>query len=82
MDFDGTITQLDVGDAIYRKFGNEEKVNKIINDLLSDKISSRTCWKKLCEEVPFVDQKELDEFIDSIPLDDSFIKFKDLFQSS
>ena len=77
MDFDGTITKLDVGDAIYRKFGDKEKVNKIINDLLSDKISSRTCWKKLCEEVPFVDQKELDEFIDSIPLDDSFIKFKD-----
>ena len=77
MDFDGTITKLDVGDAIYKKFGNEEKVNNIISDLLQDKISSRDCWIKLCEEVSNIDKNELNDFIDSISVTTSFIKFKE-----
>jgi 2-hydroxy-3-keto-5-methylthiopentenyl-1-phosphate phosphatase len=77
MDFDGTITKLDVGDAIYKKFGDEGKVNNIISDLLQDKISSRDCWIKLCEEVPNIDKNELNDFIDSISVDTSFIKFKE-----
>ena len=75
MDFDGTITRLDVGDAIYKEFGKEERVNNIINDLLQDKISSRDCWIKLCEEVPYIDKNKLNNFIDNISVDTSFIKF-------
>ena len=37
VDFDGTITLEDVGEAIFRKFGDDEKVNQIIEDLLRDK---------------------------------------------
>ena len=81
MDFDGTITELDVGDAIYKKFGNEKKVNNIISDLLQDKISSRDCWIKLCEEVPYMDKNELNDFIDSISIDTSFVKFKEYCES-
>ncbi|MCH9028689.1 MAG: 2-hydroxy-3-keto-5-methylthiopentenyl-1-phosphate phosphatase, partial [Bacteroidetes bacterium] len=51
MDFDGTISQQDVGEAIFRTFAEEEKVNKIIVDLLNDRISSRDCWIKLCDVV-------------------------------
>ena len=38
MDFDGTISQQDVGEAIFRTFAEEEKVNKIIDDLLNARI--------------------------------------------
>ena len=51
VDFDGTITQEDVGEAIFRKFGSAEITNKIVDDLLSDKISSRQCWDELCNSI-------------------------------
>jgi 2,3-diketo-5-methylthio-1-phosphopentane phosphatase len=77
MDFDGTVTQQDVGEEVFRKFAEEEKVNIIIDDLLNDRISSRECWIKLCSAVPSVNINEFDDFIVSIPLDHSFVKFKD-----
>ena len=76
MDFDGTISQQDVGEAIFRTFADEEKVNKIIDDLLSDRISSRDCWIRLCDLVPEINKTELDDFIDKLPLDETFINFK------
>lgn len=75
VDFDGTITFEDVGEAIFNKFGETEKVGKIIEDLLSDKISSRQCWDDLCDSIDAVNKAELDEFIDKLDVDPSFITF-------
>ena len=75
VDFDGTITLEDVGEAIFRRFGNAEQVKRIIEDLLSDKISSRQCWDELCDSVNFINKCELDEFIDLLDVDPSFIQF-------
>ena len=77
IDFDGTVTQQDVGEEVFRKFAEEEKVNKIIDDLLNDRISSRECWISLCGAVSSVNKKEFDDFIVSIALDSTFEKFKD-----
>ena len=63
MDFDGTISKVDVGDELFRKFGKEEITNKIVDNLLNDKISSRECWTQLCESVDSINKKELDKFI-------------------
>ncbi len=76
VDFDGTISEQDVGDAIFRTFAEKEKVNIIIVDLLNDRISSRDCWIKLCDVVPEINITELDNFIDKLPLEESFINFK------
>jgi|APIni6443716594_1056825.scaffolds.fasta_scaffold82004_2 2,3-diketo-5-methylthio-1-phosphopentane phosphatase len=75
VDFDGTITLEDVGEAIFRKFGNVEKVNSIVEDLLNDKISSRQCWNELCDSVGVIKKNELDEFIDLLDVDPTFISF-------
>jgi len=75
VDFDGTITLEDVGEAIFKKFGETEKVKRIIEDLLSDKISSRQCWDGLCDSVDAVNKAELDDFIDKLDIDPSFITF-------
>ncbi len=80
IDFDGTITIEDVGDAIFSKFGDAKKVNQIISDLLSDKISSRQCWDDLCECVGIVKKTELENFIDTLDIEPtfkSFVKFCD-----
>ena len=60
VDFDGTITLEDVGEAIFRRFGNAEQVKRIIEDLLSDKISSRQCWDELCDSVNFINKYEIE----------------------
>ena len=75
VDFDGTITLEDVGEAIFKKFGETEKVKRIIENLLSDKISSRQCWDELCDSVDIINKVELDEFIDLIDVDPTFISF-------
>ena len=75
VDFDGTITLEDVGEAIFRKFGCTEKTSKIIDDLLCDKISSRQCWDELCNSVEYANRKELEDFIDSLDVDPTFVPF-------
>jgi 2,3-diketo-5-methylthio-1-phosphopentane phosphatase len=52
-----------VGEEIFKKFLAKDVVNTIVENLLSDKISSRECWEKLCEAAPAIDKDELDNFI-------------------
>jgi len=75
VDFDGTITQQDVGEEIFLKFADNNKMNVIIEDLLNDKLSSRDCWVQLCAAIPSIDKSELDSFINSMIIDPSFIEF-------
>jgi 2-hydroxy-3-keto-5-methylthiopentenyl-1-phosphate phosphatase len=75
VDFDGTITLQDIGEEIFKKFGESQKVNKIIENLLTDKISSRQCWDELCETVPPITEPELNNFIDQLDVDPTFFPF-------
>lgn len=77
VDFDGTITMEDVGEGIFRKFGETEKVNKIIDDLLENRISAKQCWIELCKSIKTVDAAELDLFINEIVIDKYFKEFND-----
>lgn len=77
VDFDGTITTLDVGEALFDRFGLPEKVEPLINQLLKDKISSRDCWIELCNSVENISKAELDSFISTIPIDKSFALFNE-----
>ena len=58
MDFDGTVTEIDVGEAIFREFGDKDKSDEIVDDLLNDRISSKECWIKLCHSIPKIDKKK------------------------
>lgn len=82
VDFDGTITTQDVGEAIFQKFGDLEKVNKIIEDLLADKISSRQCWDALFNSVDKIDEPKLREFISELKIEPSFHSFVDFCNSN
>lgn len=75
VDFDGTITKRDVGDSMFQEFGPADKVESIISDLLSDKISAKECWLQLCKSVESIDAVKLNEFIDTIEIDNSFHLF-------
>ena len=75
VDFDGTITKEDTGDAVFTKFGDPGIVKEVIDDLLNDRISARDCWLKLCESVAYINKNELDKFILTIEIDKSFHSF-------
>lgn len=69
LDFDGTITKNDVGEEIFKKFLDEEIVTRIVDQLLSEKISARECWERLCESTSGIDKNKFDEFIYSQQVD-------------
>lgn len=75
IDFDGTITKIDVGEALFREFGDTEKVNKIIEDLLADKISARECWVKMCGTVSGFTSEKFESFLENIEIDETFADF-------
>jgi 2,3-diketo-5-methylthio-1-phosphopentane phosphatase len=75
VDFDGTITTEDVADAIFRKFGDKPKVDRIIDDLLNDRVPAKESWIALCSTIESINQNELDSFINTISIDEGFKDF-------
>lgn len=82
VDFDGTITRQDVGDAIFREFGSAANTDKIITALLSGEITARKCWELLFSTVSNIDKNKLDSFIDRIEIDQTYRQFQDYCSSN
>ena len=75
VDFDGTITKFDVGEAIFREFGSAAETDKIVADLIINKITARKCWELLFATIKQIDVVKFDEFIDSMNIDTTFHQF-------
>ena len=75
VDFDGTITKVDVGEAIFRAFGNAVETNIIVADLLSGKITARMCWELLFATIKNINLAKLNNFIDQMNIDSTFNQF-------
>ena len=73
VDFDGTITRKDIGDAVFTKFGHTAIVKQVIEDLLSDRISARDCWLKLCQSVDYIEK--IDEINNRFPAGENSVTF-------
>lgn len=73
IDFDGTISQQDVGDEIFKKFGKFEPYN---SDLKAKKLNIHKYWKILWNSLPNdLPNKDLEDFLDTIEIDPYFIDF-------
>lgn len=75
VDFDGTITLKDVGEAVFKKFGDEKEVNRIIDDLLNNRLSSKQCWDELCKSAGSINKNDFNNFIDRMDVDPTFKLF-------
>jgi 2-hydroxy-3-keto-5-methylthiopentenyl-1-phosphate phosphatase len=82
VDFDGTISKVDVGDSIFRKFADREKVDCVIAKLLNDEISAKQSWLSMCEIAGNINKDELDAFINTIEIDRSFHELVDYCKSN
>ncbi|MBL1212346.1 MAG: MtnX-like HAD-IB family phosphatase [Ignavibacteriae bacterium] len=75
IDFDGTITNVDVGEAMFLKFGDPEESNNIIDRWIKKEITSVQTWQLLCKTVENFDAEIFDEFLSTISVDYSFFEF-------
>jgi 2-hydroxy-3-keto-5-methylthiopentenyl-1-phosphate phosphatase len=73
-DFDGTVCPQDVGEQFFRTFAGE-KSEQSIQRLLNGKITMQEWLTELCEEIPFIRQKEFFNFVDQFVLDPHVTEF-------
>jgi 2-hydroxy-3-keto-5-methylthiopentenyl-1-phosphate phosphatase len=74
IDFDGTITTVDVGDTMFETFGGTACLRSI-EEYRNEKISAVECFRQECLSCGVVDKEHLDEFLDNQPIDTSFAEF-------
>ena len=74
IDFDGTITRKDVGDAMFETFGGE-RCRDIVQEYRDEKISAAECFRRECEACGIVDKEKLDSFLDNQEIDSTFAGF-------
>ncbi len=75
VDFDGTITLTDVGEAMFDRFGDTSKAGIWIEDWISKKINSKDLWNLLCGTVNDFDETRFDDFLYEIKIDPDFKRF-------
>ncbi|NOX17581.1 MAG: MtnX-like HAD-IB family phosphatase [Chlorobi bacterium] len=75
IDFDGTITQQDVGEQFFLKFGDAEEAYGIIKLWLNGEINSKETWIRLAETVDNLNLNEFDSFLDEMHIDPDFAEF-------
>ena len=75
IDFDGTITKVDIGSAIFEKYGEPNAVAEVIKKYLDDNVTAKECWLLLCDSVKDLDRNEFDKYIESFEIDPTFHDF-------
>lgn len=80
IDFDGTISQDDVGDLMFRELGGE-RCELLVRDYLQGKIGARECFLGECEAVGTARLENVEEIIDRQEIDETFGDFVQFCQS-
>lgn len=74
VDFDGTVTGNDVGNAFFRKFGGEA-CEKLVEDYRAGIMSAQECFRREIASIGALDRSELDLFLASQRIDRTFKDF-------
>ena len=75
VDFDGTISQRDIGEEMFLKFGDPEEAKRIIEKWINLEITSVDTWQLLCSTIKNFDACKFDEFLNEIDIDPTFKSF-------
>ena len=71
IDFDGTITRQDVGDALFERFGGARSVGAV-ERYREGLLSAADCVREECEACGLVVKSEMDSFLDHQEIDGTF----------
>jgi 2,3-diketo-5-methylthio-1-phosphopentane phosphatase len=74
IDFDGTITRQDVGDALFERFGGERSV-QAVDQYIEGKLSAADCFRIECDACGTVDTNALKNFLSRQAVDSTFREF-------
>lgn len=75
VDFDGTITKVDVGEELFLEFGNREANKELIDKWNEGGIDSWNGWRMLCDSVKNPDKNLMTEYLRNIEIDPTFKNF-------
>jgi 2-hydroxy-3-keto-5-methylthiopentenyl-1-phosphate phosphatase len=75
IDFDGTISNPDIGEALFLRFGDSDSVQYSINEWIGKKINSVRLWELLCASVGQFDENNFERFLDEMEMDPGFLEF-------
>ena len=75
IDFDGTITDKDIGEYMFLEFGDPEECRDIISKWLTGDLNSKEVWINLCKTVKNFDKNKFDVFLNDFSIDPFFHKF-------
>lgn len=81
IDFDGTITKLDTGEEIFRRFGKRPEVDLIIEQIRTKEITAKEGWARLFAHAPGMRLENIYELTDDIHVDPSFKPFTEFLSS-
>ena len=82
VDFDGTITKVDVGENLFIEFGDKEHARHLINNWNSKEIDSVNGWRALCNGIEVVNKPAIDKYLQSIEIDVTFKNFVEYCNSN
>jgi 2,3-diketo-5-methylthio-1-phosphopentane phosphatase len=74
IDFDGTITKQDIGDALFETFGGEQ-CKEFVIEYHEEKLSAVECFQKETAACGMVERNELERFLDAQEIDETFREF-------
>jgi 2,3-diketo-5-methylthio-1-phosphopentane phosphatase len=75
VDFDGTITKLDVGNAFFRKYVGREQYDGMLREYKEERISAAECFRRGIAAVGSVNRNEVARFVRGCEIDPSFKDF-------
>lgn len=75
VDFDGTITTQDVGEAFVNRFGRPDEINEIVRKWMEEKITSPESWHLMFNTFSSFSQDGFDELLKEIKIDPFFKDF-------
>ncbi len=81
IDFDGTITRRDVGDAMFEQFGGAQCAG-FIEEYRQERISAVECFRRESAACGRLRQGDLDAFLDACEIDPTFPSFVALCRSA
>ncbi|MEK9136427.1 MAG: MtnX-like HAD-IB family phosphatase [Bacteroidota bacterium] len=75
VDFDGTITRQDVGNAFFRKYVGRPQYDEMLRGYMDEQISAQECFRRGIAAIGSLNRDEAASFVRSQPIDESFKEF-------
>ena len=75
VDFDGTITRQDVGNAFFRTYAGRERYDGFLREYLDERLSAQECFRRGVEAIGTLRRDEATAFIRGHEIDPSFKEF-------